>query len=385
MSPQLSYMEKLVELIRQSSPAPLEDVLRARLIGNRSPVHGITSPPLTRDEPDANLLLYYIYNSLKDEPTSRKYLRRAVANLTVAALAEPEPDLDYIEALGGLMGYTHVRDSEPLAKSLRFQFLGLLAFGLPVQMEQLMELQGVDFARAGYLLDLFLAVTPPLWEGIDREKRARFIVTFRQSRSNLLNRNFDLDRFHLFLLLFRAVLKLAPESAGAEALPEMCRVVASVSQQFTGSLPIRIRRAWLGMCWELGILLGNGRHPEWREQFLRGLRDGLEHQSLWESLIGLRFREIFWRSLDKLGVRQDVVQNAKSERIFPPISDERAENELSISIDVNVIPDDRPDEQGMAIETFWKSLETDSENESASLVKHIPIPTSTPTSHELVH
>jgi len=312
MSPQLSYMEKLTELIRQSPPAPLEDVLRARLIGDRSPMHGIISPPLTRDEPDANLLLYYIYNSLKDEPTSREYLRRAVANLTVAALADPNPDLDYIEALGGLVGYTRVRDSESLAESLRFQFLGLLAFRSPVQLEHIMDLHGEEFVWVGHLLDLFLAVTPPLWEGIDQEKRARFIATFHQSRSSL-DQNPDPDRFHLFLLLFRAVLKLAPESAGADAFPEMCRFLVSVSERSDGPLPIRIRRAWLGMCWELGILLGNGKHPEWRERFLRGLRGDL---SLQGEPVHPRFQEIFRRSLDKLGFRQDVAHNEKSKSIL---------------------------------------------------------------------
>nr|VFJ71266.1 MAG: hypothetical protein BECKFW1821C_GA0114237_102627 [Candidatus Kentron sp. FW] len=303
MNTQLSYVEKLADLIRKSPPSPLEEVLRARLTGDHSQVHGITSPPPTRDEPNANLLVYYVYNLLKNEQTSREHLRRSIANLTVAALAEPNPDLDYIQALGGLVGYTQVRESS-LAESLRFQFLGFLAFGLPVQMEHIMELHGVELARASHILDIFLAITPPLWEGMDQEKRQRFIATFRQARRGL-GKDLDSDRFHLFLLLFRAILKLAPESAGTEAFPEMCRVVESVKGSPTRKMSIRIRRAWLGTCREFGILLNNGKHTKWRERFLGGLLAG--RRSIGGDSHRPAFREIFHRSLEKIKFDRDEI------------------------------------------------------------------------------
>nr|VFK78252.1 MAG: hypothetical protein BECKSD772D_GA0070982_101020 [Candidatus Kentron sp. SD] len=310
MSLQLSYMEKLTELIRQSPPAPLEEVLRARLTEDHSEVHGIISPSLTRDEPDANLLLYHIYDALDDEPVSREYLRRAVTHLASAALLDPEPGLDYVSALGRLVGYTHVRDSEPLAESLRFQFLGLLEFGLPLPLKDIMKLRGLELARACHLLDIFLAVTPPLWEGEDRHRR--LMATFRQAASDIRETP-DLEHFRLFLLLFRAMIKLAPEFAGAEALPEMCRVVETVFERVPEKLSTRIRHAWLGTCWEFGVLLNDEEYAHWKKRFV----EGLYQQSIAEDRRRPAFAEIFRDSLEELefdesrGIISSVLEQAE--------------------------------------------------------------------------
>nr|VFK53192.1 MAG: hypothetical protein BECKTC1821F_GA0114240_100238 [Candidatus Kentron sp. TC] len=303
MNPQLAYMEKLTALIRQSPPSSLEEVLRARLTGDRSEVRGIVSPPLTQDEPDANLLIYYVYDALKDEPASREYLRRALANLTTRALTKPKPDLEYVGALGRLIGYTHVRDSAPLAESLRFQFLGLLAFGLPAPLEDIMALGETDLAKAHHLLDIFLAVTPPLWreDNKDEPARARLVATFQRAASDIRDTP-DYERFRLFLLLFRAMLKLAPEFAGAEAFPEMCRVVETISKRATGKLSDHIQHDWLGTCWELGLLLNDEEHAHWKARFMKGLR----RQSIGEDLTRPDFEEIFRDSLEEMGFDEEA-------------------------------------------------------------------------------
>jgi hypothetical protein len=256
MSAHDDYLQGLLALARQGRPDPLRDVIKARLEGRAEPVHGLTSPPLSREEPDANLLLYHAFQSLaaQEDEAAREHLRRVVGEMAVQALTNAwAPGL--ADALGRLAGFLRVRDCPDLARALRLQLWGLLDARLDAPMERLMTLEGAAQDRARRTLDLWLALTPahpPDWTEHQRSKvRALFDQGYDVWRvgSDGKGRTAGEARFHLLVLMYRAIMKVDPGYAGCTALEHMVRPVEELNV-----LGQAYRRLWLGLCWEYRAL-----------------------------------------------------------------------------------------------------------------------------------
>jgi len=162
--PELEYLAGLRRLLVEEAPFdPVKQVIRARLEGVREPVQGLISPPLGRDDVDTSLLLLHLYDQLRldgDQPAQER-LRRAAAELLEEALTRGD-GFRTINRLGRLAGAFGVRRSDLLAGRLRTWLWGYLNGNLPQPGEALILLTGDDLIRARQILDLWLAVTPPL-------------------------------------------------------------------------------------------------------------------------------------------------------------------------------------------------------------------------------
>lgn len=228
MSPQEEYLAALARVARDGRPDPLGRLLDARLGGSSEPVEGIVSPPLGRDEHDAAQLLVHLYRRLEGEEAARAYLRDAVAGLLSAALFASPPDLERIDALGRLTGYFQVAASPLLATRLHWELWGLLESGLERPLEQLMRLDGGALQKASRVLDLWLAVTPPLAPTLTERQRDEVTRLFHAGLEQIREGTLGEPRFRLLLLMFRALLKAVPREAGREGVellslpPELC-------------------------------------------------------------------------------------------------------------------------------------------------------------------
>lgn len=153
-----------------------------------------------------------------------------------------------------------------LTTRFRQQLWGLLSQDQGVPLDHLVRLDGADLARATLAFDLWLALVEPLppWAGEHlREGLARLLATSVADSEGTLS----VPRFHLLLLIYRAAVKVAPYPAGRDGFPALCRLVER-KQRDSGEFCHR----WLGLCWELGVLLK--RHADWLLRFETGLRDG---------------------------------------------------------------------------------------------------------------
>ncbi|WP_133510133.1 hypothetical protein [Candidatus Thiosymbion oneisti] len=297
MDTRSEYLAGLRRLLREEAPFdPVKQVIRARLVGTREPVQGLVSPPLGRDEPDTSLLLLYLYDQLRrdqDRPAQDR-LRRVVTELLEEALARGD-GFQAINRLGQLVGAFEVRRSEPLAGRLRTWLWGHLEVGLPRPGEALIELTGDDLIHARQILDLWLAVTPPLPSGWP-EHCAGKIRSFFDGAVSILNgrrdQRLDQATFHLFTLLYRGLLKLDPEYAGLR-YPTLCRL-AHESREREDTKGI-----WLALCWEYGVLLGA--NQAWRNRFAQGLLSiGGDEKRRYENRSDSELNDLFWRGLEYL-------------------------------------------------------------------------------------
>jgi len=264
--PELEYLAGLRCLLGEEAPFdPVKQVIRARLEGVREPVQGLVSPPLGRDDVDTSLLLLYLYDQLRfdrDEPAQER-LRRVAAELLEEALTDGADSL-VINRLGRLVGAFEVRRSGPLAGRLRTWLWGYLNGNLPQPGEALILLTGDDLIQARQILDLWLAVTPPLPPGWPEHYTGKIRLFFDKAVEQTRQDHFPFNkpRFHLLTLLYRGLLKLCPEYAGRQ-YPVLVELAYRIREEGTESI-------WLSLCWEYGVLLGADQ--AWRNCFAQGLR-----------------------------------------------------------------------------------------------------------------
>lgn len=146
--------------------------------------------------------------------------------------------------------------------------------------------------RACQILDLWLAVTP--LRPIDWSKHhIGKIRSFFDSALSIVDnrRNLDQTSFHLLTLLYRGLLKLAPEYAG-EQYPNLCRLAHRTRGQDAKSI-------WLALCWEYGVLLGADQ--AWRACFVQGLTSiGEEEKNHYRRRDASDLNDLFRRGLEHL-------------------------------------------------------------------------------------
>lgn len=283
------YLNGLEGIARQGRSDPLEQLILARLQGSDSIIEGLVSPPLGRDEPDANLVFYDLYRRLSDSEAARQYLRRAAASLYLENLNPSGFDLKLANALGCLIGFFQVAQFESIACGLRLGLWGYLRDHLPKPMEDMMQLEGNDLVRAANALDLWLAVTPPGCEALNERVRAQIRLLFEKAKQiNSINP----ERSGLLLLVFRALLLADANLAGKTGLFEMVQRV-----EWAQGTPHQFRRRWLGLCRELRHVLNQPQAAPLKEAFTQGLQqDPVSHS---------KGHELYWASLDRLGFKDE--------------------------------------------------------------------------------
>lgn len=310
MSIYSQYVDGLVKLIEEGRPGPLKEVIYARLRGERQPVHGLVSPPLSRDEPDENAVFYFVYEKL----TARKneealvLLRRLVIEMLTGAFSRKE-ELLIIDALGQMAGFFQVKEYGDLAEQLRQQLWGFMSTSLERPLLQMMQLQEEGLERARRALDLWLTVTRPL-PG-DREAH------YYQSIIELFENGFD-DfgtwtcselHFHLLLLMFRAVVKINPYNAACSGFLKMCARIEALDRQHPGNVYCH---GWLAFCRELGVLFKYDETPDrqWRSEF----KDGI--LKIDEDLLHMNDRSLFWKSLGLMdGLDREIKEALRKQRL----------------------------------------------------------------------
>ncbi len=273
MNPE-QYIDAVAELARAGRPRPLKRVITARVRGDGRPVSVevggaekmIVSPPLERDEPDGNAVLYTIYSILRDEddPGGLENLRRAAAELLMASFNAGE-GLAELQALSRLVGHLRVVDSEELRPLLLQQLYGFLESGLDRPFDRLVELEGDSLGRATLALDVWLAVMP-IQPECRPHHQTRLKELFSGSLEALEGGYLLLEpRLRFLFLAFRALVKVKPDVAGTRGLWRLCKLI----EKHAAELP-RLRRRWLAACRHQGVVFAS--HPDWRRAFLAGVR-----------------------------------------------------------------------------------------------------------------
>ncbi|MCP4696942.1 MAG: hypothetical protein GY862_08850 [Gammaproteobacteria bacterium] len=315
------YINGLLKLIKNEHPDPLKEAIKARLRGkfgeivkvrlrhdSEETVLNLESPPLSRDEPDGNAILYLIYQSLAEENDGNAlmHLRRVIAELLMETLSsKKDEELSFIDALGCLTGFCQVRESEGLARQLRQQLWGYMSSELdkPLHEMMLLDWRGLEYARRA--LDLWLAVTPPMREywGIKRNHHARNVQRLFDEGIKLFTPDGE-QRFSLLLLMFRALIEVNPERAGSTGFPQMCKLVKELALE-------AYARRWLGLCREYGILFKYD--PDWRAEFEKGLKNIEDRRFPGEA------NGVFRKPLQRIGLDQEI-QKAR-QRMENPVTE----------------------------------------------------------------
>lgn len=320
MSIYSKYIDGLVNLIEKGRPDPLKDVICARLKGESRAVHDLVSPPLSQDEPDENAVFYYIYNKFESEKNERALLemRRVVIELLMDSFAKRE-ELFIIDALGQMAGVFQVKEFSQLAEQLRQQLWGYMCtrLGSPPEykpLTRMMQLGRQDMEYAWRALDLWLVVTRPL----PKDRDAHYYKYIRELFEKGLDSFFPSElRFHLLMLIFRALMKINPYCAAKTGFLKMCGKVDELDL----IKPTNIyRHGWLGFCREIGAIFkyDEPTGKEWKKEFKTGLLEIEEN---------INEKSLYWDSLKRMDGLDEEIKKAYTyrENIMKVVEYDRSE------------------------------------------------------------
>jgi len=267
------YIAGLVKLVENGRPDPLKEVIYARLTGEKGAVHGLVSPPLSRDEADENALFYAVYDKFvadRDERASME-MRRVVIELLMEAFSI-RGNLQVIDALGQMAGYFQVKENIKLADQFRCQLWGFMdtKLGKPTQRHSISDMMQLEYEEMQYAwraLDLWLTVTPTFPEDRDAQYYESIVGLFDQGLEHFYKSELH---FHLLMLIFRCLVKIKPYYAAKCCFIKMCRLVENLDNDDATGL---YRHGWLGFCRELGVLFKYDASPgkQWWEDFKKGI------------------------------------------------------------------------------------------------------------------
>lgn len=288
------YLDGLERVTKQGRYNPLGRLVLARLRQSPEVVEGLVSPPLGRFEPDPAVALYQLYARLADDEPARDDLRRVVIDLYLNTLGDPHADLAEAGALARLIGFFQTAQRPALARPLQLGLWGLLRDHLPKPLEQLISLEGRELRRAGQALDLWLALAPPLGEGLPQGVKDQVCRMFEAHLAEFGQQTLTEDRFLFLLFSFRALLKVCPEPAGRWGLQGMCKAVKDSRR----ASPLYERR-FRGLCTEVGQSLARPHADAWREALRRGLQNG-------SAVAETPEHALYWDALERLGQAEYV-------------------------------------------------------------------------------
>lgn len=280
------YIDALLALIRDRRGDPLQDVLLARLTGDPSMRHGLASPALGRDEPDEAALILVVYDRLAQigDADATAYFRHALVDMIEATFSLTKFDERMASRLGHLVAYCRVVEDEALAGRLRRSTWGLLTGYLSTPLREVAGAGPETLLCARMALDLWLAITPPnldphrgLSSHLVEELCATFAALLGKFEGN------DRDAWYtgnILLLLYRGVMKVAPERAGKGYFWRMCMATYHGGGESLRQQREELREAWLGLCWEYGQVFRA--HPSWERLFFRGIGECVGAESRYE-------------------------------------------------------------------------------------------------------
>ncbi len=307
MSNYSEYVNGLVKLIESGRPVPLKEVIYARLKGEKKPVHGLVSPSLGRDEPDENAVFYFLYEKFESAKNGEAsmLMRRVVLELLMDAFTGREKLL-IIDALGQMAGYFQVKEYTALAGQLWQQLWGFMytKLGSPpayVPMTRMMQLGREEMEYAWRALDLWLTVTPPLPADRDAHYYKLIKTLYENALQSLLPTELH---FHLFLLIFRTLIKIKPHYTGRKAFLDVCKKVEELDSDGPSNI---YRHGWLGFCRELGVLFKYDRDvgAKWKDEFKTGILAIDEY---------IDRNPLFWDSLKRMdGLDIEIRKNFKTQ------------------------------------------------------------------------
>lgn len=275
-SRQTEYLEQLRRLVDDGRSVPLRDVLRARLSGDREPCHGLASPPLGRDEMGEAAILLVLIDDLKAAPDGLSYLRHELYELLEQEIRAPAFDPASRERAAGLarlLAYAKIADDAVLSERLRDSMWGLLNGRLEKPMEDLPGMSETARLRATAALDVWLAATPyhhsdrpPGFNEINDRITHVFetlLQAFTQNVSGVWKTAEQLR------LLYRCVVKFAPEKSGEVYFWRMCALTTpNGGEEAKEALPTHVGK-WNALCWEYGKIFKS--NADWGDCFFRGL------------------------------------------------------------------------------------------------------------------
>jgi hypothetical protein len=276
-SRQTEYLEQLRRLVDDGRSAPLRDVLRARLSGDRTPRHGLASPPLGRDEMGEAAILLVLIDDLKAAPDGLSYLRHELYELLEQEVRAPAFDAAGRERASGLarlLAYAKIADDAVLSERLRDSMWGLLNGRLEKPMEELPEISESARLRATAALDIWLAATPyhhshrPAGFKEVNDRIAHVFETLLQAFNQ--NTGKVWKTAEQLRLLYRCVVKFDPKKSGEVYFWRMCALTApSNSETVQEYLSAHIGK-WNALCWEYGKIFKS--NTDWGHCFYDGLR-----------------------------------------------------------------------------------------------------------------
>ncbi len=301
------FLDGTLELANAGRPDPLRAVIAGRVQGKTEPLEGLVSPPLGRDEPDRNAILYLVYHTARRQECKEAVvnLRRTAAELLMQGLNENSEHQE-LEAFARLVGHYRVVDTPATRDLLQQQLYGFLATALEQPFTDLARLDGKSLRRATCALDVWLAVTPvrPQWPHHHEEQVENL---FTETVEILRKRTLPLEpRFDLLALSFRALARVKPNAAGRRGLWGVCDLIHRL-----GTEQPALRRRWLGVCYRQGLALAA--YKGWRKDFLAGVKN-FRREGDFE-----RFREVtlFEEALKRLDGMWSEVDDAWKLRSSP--------------------------------------------------------------------
>ncbi|NJL29305.1 MAG: hypothetical protein HC897_16175, partial [Thermoanaerobaculia bacterium] len=228
----------------------------------------VTLPPLERDEPDENAILYTAFAVLRKDadPQGVECLRRAAMEQFDAALRSSE-ELTVVRDLARLVGHFRLVDSQALRTLFLNQLHGYLDGGLSSlpPLEEMLQAEGEKLERAVVAFDVWLA-TLPILAPVQSHLLERLQAVLRDGCAGRLGTGKRFERqMSLLFLVFRALIKLEPALAASEWMLKMCQLVATYSV-----LDQKLEYRWLALCQHQGIVFTG--YPEWRSEFVAGLK-----------------------------------------------------------------------------------------------------------------
>lgn len=311
---QPEFLEAVTRLAREGRPEPLKQLIAARVRGEREvelvvgeEVLRVCSPPLERDEPGRNAVLYTAFSMLRRDadPQGLECLRRAAMELFVAALQTGE-DIAVVRDVARLVGHFRLVDSEELRPQLLNLLSGYLDGGLSLArpFEEVLHLDGEALERAIVAFDVWLA-TLPILAPAQSHLPERLQAVLREGCAGRLGTGKRFERqMSLLFLVFRALIKLEPALAASEWMLRMCQLVELYSQ-----LEPKLVYRWLSLCQHQGVVFDA--YPEWRSEFVAGLKKARVRLLLAAQPIAALFRE---------GVETMQLGSEVGESCAPPIA-----------------------------------------------------------------
>lgn len=290
-----AYIDGFVGLIQKGRQDCVRDALLARLDGRKGEVHGLVSPPLTQVEPDHVALLYAVYGRLAAIGDTRaiEHFRRVLVEQLGEALADFATPVARITDLGRLIAYCGVADSRPLAEQLRLLLWGFLTTRLPKPFPDIFDLKAEIRRRARIAFDLWLAGShanlgshPNLDPTDPRTGMSEpHVALIRDALNNALKKFAGSmppwSEMDLLFLLYRGIMKAAPEEAGRVYFAKICALAAGADGEVR-----RFRNRWIGVCWEYGKVFAN--EKDWAAMFFEGLSTWIDDTARYDGADALR-------------------------------------------------------------------------------------------------